>query len=102
MSAHDFCRLLLRNTLADMRAPDPVRTVTAEIDGKVTLGRNKTFWVKVRDHRDPKTGTRFPSNGEPGHARFRTYEVEGCCAANAKTEALNKHEHIFNPDPEDQ
>lgn len=95
LDAHGFCRTLLKQTLEAHKKDDPFRFLKAEVEGKMKLGHHTTYFMKVTDHRDPCTGTRFPSEGQPGHFRTATYEVDACCTYCAKVEALNKHESKF-------
>lgn len=101
MSKHDFCRVHLHVVLDGMREPDPVRYLKAEIGGEIQIGNHKTYWVEVTDWRDPQTGRFFPTDGAPGHFRKVTYEVEGCCRWDAKVNALQKLEAVFDPPASD-
>lgn len=95
MNPHDFCRVLLKVARDEFRQVEPRRFLKAEVTGRVKIASHTHFSVRVVDHVDPASGTKFPSEGCPGHFRNMTYEVVACCAYSAKVDALNKHTERF-------
>lgn len=84
MGEHDFCRMMLRSTLDDMKKGHTRRFLKAEVTGDTQFGNSHHFWVKVIDSVRP---TGFCIGGE-GHFRSMDYEVEACCRYEAKHKAL--------------